>query len=177
MAKWCRVHFQMLLLLAGTAASGATHATITFEYQSTCAAECVRIGASIGDPVGGLIGFSNSSVSAGVFTVADIDSFDVTFGTFHFLLSSLGSAIGGFNAARDAALPFSFAASGIGAGYSFNQASWIAGASPAFPAAGGAGTLTLAAVPEPSTYALMLAGLGCLAIVANRRRKAPPAAA
>lgn len=34
------------------------------------------------------------------------------------------------------------------------------------------GTTAVAAIPEPSTYALMLAGLGFVAFVANRRRKA-----
>ena len=32
-------------------------------------------------------------------------------------------------------------------------------------------SLSIAAVPEPSTYALMLAGLGFVSFVANRRRK------
>lgn len=38
------------------------------------------------------------------------------------------------------------------------------------------GFVTTAAIPEPSTYALMLAGLGFVGFVASRRRKAQPAA-
>lgn len=37
---------------------------------------------------------------------------------------------------------------------------------------GGLGSATLAAIPEPETYALMLAGLGLLGFVARRRRAA-----
>jgi len=40
------------------------------------------------------------------------------------------------------------------------------------PAGEGFGSYTVSAVPEPESYALMLAGLGCVGLLARRRRSA-----
>src|SRR5689334_3720440 len=82
-----------LALVASTAP-----ATVLYEYHSFCTIDCQNVGLNPGDPVGGLIGFSDESVAAGgVFSIGDVEYFDVRFGDFEFFLPSLGSAFAVFS--------------------------------------------------------------------------------
>ena len=157
----------VVLSLATTAASG----TVLFEYRSTCAINCASIGLSAGDAVGGVVGFTDAAVAFGVaFGPADVEVFDVTFGTFTFDLASLGSAFAVFTGFEPNAFVFEFITSAAGSdpGYNFTETSWIAGPSAATAAGGGLGTLTR--IPEPASLALLLGGLAAGIVVRRRTR-------
>lgn len=87
-----------------------------------------------------------------------------------------GAGNSGFVFALDGAQTIAAQAAAFGSGFANNFIGLSASASNAtggietFFAASAGGT-TVAPVPEPETYALMLAGLGALGFVAKRRRK------
>ena len=144
-------------------------ATAIFEYESSCVTSCANIGLTVGDPVGGTIGFNDAAVAAGFAGLADVESFNVTFGTFTFDLFSLGSGSALFDSAGVVSSDFSFAAfAGPSTpGYNFSETAWIAGPSQFLAAGGGAGTL--AVVPLPG--AIWLIGSGLLGMIGIARRK------
>jgi hypothetical protein len=145
-----------LTLVASTAP-----ATVLYEYHSFCTIDCQNIGLNPGDGVGGLIGFSDESVAAGgVFSINDVEYFDVRFGDFEFFLPSLGSAFAVFTDPVREAFSFQFVtnAAGTSPGFAFAQTNWVAGGSVFEASYGGPGSLRQLA-PEPAPVALTVAAL------------------
>jgi len=183
--KRCASHFvtgsaAVFFFVAGIF-SPEVSATTIFEYESSCVTHCDEIGLTADDPVGGTIGFNDAAVAAGIAGLADVESFNVTFGIFTFGLPSLdvrivdGSEVSGFasalfDAAGVVSFDFSFITSAHRSdpGYIFSETAWNAGPSASRQAVGGAGTLT-AVVPLPG--AIWLFGSGLLGMIGIARRK------
>jgi len=147
-------------------------ATVLYEYRAICEAACGALGLSAGDPVGGLIGVSDEAAVLGVVqSVADIDYFDVRFGTFEFDLASLGFAFAVFTGVPQDAFPFLFItnADGGSPGYAFGDTGFIAGASVEEAASGGPGVLHLHRLVAPEPAPMALAGAALVAWLLRRR--------
>jgi len=161
-ARW------ILALVLALGVPGSAWATAMFEYRAYCELECQNIGLNLGDPVGGLIGISDAAMAnGGVTSLADVESFSIDFGVFHFDLPSLGAASATLSGAHDEGLAFQFVTSAPGgsAGFAFAQTNWIAGNSVWEAAYGGHGTL-LRVVPEPPPW--MLVAMVLVPLLARR---------
>jgi hypothetical protein len=116
----------------------------------------------------------NLSVAGGGALAAHVPGADQPFGTFGFGIDCTGCANGGPGQQADPltfrvlnALESDFALLSSGGTKAYFAADLINGAG----ATGAVGSIT-AAVPEPETYALLLAGLGMTGFMARRRRVA-----
>jgi hypothetical protein len=159
--------FYLAATLGGFA--GTAHAVTHFQYDSICYSNCVVIGLDSGDPVSAMIGFDDAAVvGLGTADGDDVVSFDATFGSQAFEMSSLSleSVDVTFDAAAAAATSFYFAsdASGDDPGFLFDQDFWMAGPSTTEVATGGSGSLTL--VPPAPTALPALSNWFQLVLVA-----------
>ena len=128
---------------------------VTTSFLSTWFAANVPAGLQIGTYIGGGVGLSTSGDAVNIYNASGVLQANVTFGV------------------SDGTLPFQTFDNAAGLNSTAISRLSLTGTNGAFASVSGTeigSPGTIAAVPEPETYALMLAGLGLLGAVVRKRK-------
>ena len=98
-----RCAFAIMLLLSLGGFADLAHATIIFQYQSSCATNCAALGLNAGDLVSGTVGVADAAVVPNAAVLRnDITSLDLPFGGSTFGLPTLRAFDGQLNSMASA---------------------------------------------------------------------------